>query len=182
MEETGKRAKMKVASEAIRGWSEALGRELETWPGVTLKGAFGMTMAYRNGVVFAALPRTRAIYEEDAIMLKFHRETPGVAGSLCDGKPRFAAGTMEKRGTTKTKKRGESHRWRIFVMRVDADVHDAIEWLAEAYRLAAAKQRKLNQLGRSLCSPTLAKETVSWWVSNRRAITGAAGHSGTAGG
>jgi hypothetical protein len=141
VEETGKRAKMKVASEAIRSWSEALGRELETWPGVTLKGAFGMTMAYRDGVVFAALPRTRAIYEEDAILLKFHRETPRLLARFAS-ESRLAAGTMEKRGSTKSKKRGESHHWRIFLMRADPDVHDAIEWLAEAYRLAATKQRK----------------------------------------
>ena len=119
MEETGKRSKMKVASEAIRGWSEALGREIETWPGVTLKGAFGMTMAYRNGVVFAALPRTRAIYEEDAIMLKFSSRASALAARI-SADPRFAAGTMEQRRTTRSKKRGEGHRWRIFVMRVDA--------------------------------------------------------------
>jgi len=67
---------MKPAGEAMRGWAEALAREVEQWQGVTLKHAFGMRLVYRNGVVFAALPKTRALYEEDAILLKFLSE-PG---------------------------------------------------------------------------------------------------------
>ena len=133
MEEKRKRIRMKGVSEAMRGRSEALGRELSGWPGVTLKNAFGMTMVYRIGVVFAALPRTRALYEEDAILLKFNREPAGLAGRIA-AEPRFAPGTMEQR--LANKKRGEGHRWRIFLARDDADFHVAMEWLAEAYRLA----------------------------------------------
>jgi len=139
VEEKGRRAKMKIASEAMRGWAAALGREVEGWPGVVLKSAFGMMMAYRDGVVFAALPRTRALYEEDAILLKFNREERGMAARMVADK-RFAAGSMEQRRTTKNKSRGEGHRWRIFLMREDADMHAAIEWLAEAFRLAASEK------------------------------------------
>ena len=141
MEEKGNRSKMKTTSEPMRAWAEALAHEVDAWPGVELKRAFGMTLAYRNGVVFAALPRTRALYEDDAILLKFLSEPVRLAARI-SAEPRFAAGTMEQRGTSKRNKPGEGHRWRIFVMRADADVHDAIEWLAEAYRLAAAKSRK----------------------------------------
>ena len=140
MEEKGNRAKMKVTGEAMRAWAEALAREVEAWPGVTVKRAFGMTLVYRNGVVFGALPRTRALYEEDAILVKFLSEPARLAPRI-SAEPRFAAGTMEQRRTTKSKKRGEGRRWRIFVMRADADVHDAIKWLAEAYRLAAKRGR-----------------------------------------
>ncbi len=140
MEQKPKRIRMKAVSEAARGWAEALAREVESWPGVTLKSAFGMTMVYRSGVVFAALPRTRALFEEDAILLKFNRETPALRARITD-QPRFAAGTMEQRHANKSKTRGESHRWRIFLMREDADMHCAIEWLAEAYRLALAKRK-----------------------------------------
>jgi hypothetical protein len=140
MEEKGNRAKMKVTSEAMRAWAEALAREVAAWPGVALKRAFGMTLVYRNGVVFGALPRTRALYEDDAILVKFLAEPARLAARI-SAEPRFAAGTMEQRRTTKSKKRGEGHRWRIFVMRADADVHDAIEWLAEAYRLAARQEK-----------------------------------------
>jgi hypothetical protein len=93
-----------------------------------------MTMLYRNGVVFGALPRTRALFEEDAILLKFNWEPRGLAARIA-GEPRFVAGTMEQRHANK-RKGGEGRRWRIFLMREGADFHPAIEWIAEAYRLA----------------------------------------------
>lgn len=136
VEEIGKRIRMKAVSEAARGWAEALARELEGWPEVTLKSAFGMTMVYRKGVVFAALPRTRALFEEDAILLKFNREPRGLAARIA-AEARFAAGTMEQRHVNK-KPGGEGRRWRILLMREDADLQAAIAWLAEAHRLAKA--------------------------------------------
>ena len=139
VEEKSRRANMKAVSEAMRGWSAALGREVEGWPGVELKSAFGMMMAYRNGVVFAALPRTRALYEEDAILLKFNREERSAVARMAADK-RFAAGTMERRRTAKSKTRSEGRRWRIFLVREDTDMHAAIEWLGDAYRLAAKRK------------------------------------------
>jgi hypothetical protein len=136
--EKRQRAPMKATSEAMRRWSEALGREVEGWPGVTVKAAFGMTLVYRNGVVFTALPRTRALYEEDAILLKFHAE-PKALVTRMTAEERFAAGTMERRRGARTKSTGEGHKWKIFLMREDADVHAAIEWLAEAYRVAGKR-------------------------------------------
>ena len=133
-----RRIRMKAVSEGARGWAEVLKRELETWPGVTLKSAFGMTMAYRKGVVFAALPRTRALFEEDAILLKFNRQSRALSGRITH-EPHFAPGTMEQRHANKTKSRGEGRRWRIFLLRGDGDVNAAMDWLAEAHRLAAAK-------------------------------------------
>ncbi len=130
-----KRRGMKPVSEAIRNWAQALAREVETWPGTTLKNAFGMTLVYRRGVVFAALPKTRALYEEDAILLKFMGEPADLTARI-EAEKRFAAGTMEQRRSGKGKRGGEGRRWRIFLMREDADVHAAIEWLAEAYRVA----------------------------------------------
>jgi hypothetical protein len=135
-----RRIRMKAVSEAARGWAEALRRELETWPGVTLKSAFGMTMVYRKGVVFAALPRTRALFEEDAILLKFNRESSKLMARI-GLEPRFAPGSMEQRHANK-KRGGEGRRWRIFLMRADADVHPAIEWLGEAYRAAVGAKAK----------------------------------------
>jgi hypothetical protein len=130
-----KRREMKPVSEAMRNWAQALSLEVETWPGASLKSAFGMTLVYRKGVVFAALPKTRALYEEDAILLKFMSEAAGL-GARIEAEKRFAAGTMEQRRTGKGKRGGEGRRWRIFLFRKDADVHAAIEWLAEAYRVA----------------------------------------------
>lgn len=130
-----KRREMKRVSEAMRNWAQALTLEVETWPGTSLKSAFGMTLVYRRGVVFAALPKTRALYEEDAILLKFMGQ-PASLGARIEAEKRFAAGTMEQRRTGKGKRGGEGRKWRIFLLRKDADVHAAIEWLAQAYRLA----------------------------------------------
>jgi len=135
VEERRKREKMKLTSEAMRGWAEGLGREVEGWPGATLKKAFGMSWAYRGEAVFAALPGTRAIYHEEAILMKFMEEPPAMKARI-EAEKRFAAGTMEQKKTQKGKRGGEGRRWRIFLMREDADVHGAIEWLGEAYRVA----------------------------------------------
>ncbi len=141
MEKKRQRRKMKAVSEAARGWAAALGAEVQGWAGVSLKSAFGMTLVYRNGVVFAALPRTRALYEEDAILLKFNREPAELAARIA-AQPRFAAGTMGQRRTAKAKTRGEGRRWRIFLVRDGADLHAAIEWLGEAHRLAGGGAKK----------------------------------------
>jgi hypothetical protein len=140
VEEKKKRTAMKPTSEAMRGWAEALAGEVEQWQGVTLKNAFGMSLLYRNGVVFAALPKTRAPYEEDAILIKFMSEPAAIAKRIA-GEPLFV-GTMEQRMTKKHKTVGESKRWRILRIREDADVHAAIEWMAEAYRVARQSSRR----------------------------------------
>jgi len=126
---------MKAASEAMRAWAEALRTELEQWPDVSLKRAFGMVLAYRGKVVFAALPGTRVLYAEDAILLKFAEEKPALVKRMAS-EARFAPGTMGAGGKSK----GEGRKWRIFLVREDADVHAAIEWLAEAYRLARTRR------------------------------------------
>lgn len=121
-------------SETMRAWAEGLRQELEQWPQVELRNSFGMVMAYRGATIFAALPGTRAFYAEDAIMLKFNSETRGLAGRIA-AESRFVPGAMH------TKSGREGHKWRLLALKTDADVHGAIEWLAEAYR-AAGKRRK----------------------------------------
>ena len=132
MEQTPRRAMMKPTSEMARRWAETLRLELEQWPGVTAKRAFGMVMVYRGNVVFGALPGTRALYEEDALLIKFARETPALAKRIAAEKS-FAPGTMQSSG----KKKGESRKWRIYRLGDERDVREAIGWLAEAFRLAA---------------------------------------------
>lgn len=140
MAERQKRVNMKATTEMMRGWAEALAGEVEEWPGVTVKNAFGMRLVYRNGVVFAALPKTRALYEEDAILIKFNAETVQLAKRIAN-ETRFA-GTMEQSMAQKHKTTGESKRWRILRIREDADVHAAIEWLAAAYGVARKDGRR----------------------------------------
>jgi hypothetical protein len=136
MAEKQKRSAMKPVTEAARAWGEGLRQELEQWPGVRVTPGFGMVLAYRGDVIFAALPGTRMLHAESAIMLKFHQETPALAKRMAaDG--RFIPGTLES-----TRRPGsEGRKWRFFLLRDGRDVHGAIEWLAEAYR-TAGKRRK----------------------------------------
>ena len=126
-----KRVPMKPVSEAARQWAEALRAEVEQWPGVSVRSSFGMTFVYRGEVVFAALPSTRALHAEDAIMLKFESQSPQLTKRI-DADPRFVPGTLASRH----KAQGEGRKWRFLVLRSDADIHAAIEWLAEACRRA----------------------------------------------
>ena len=89
-------------------------------------------MVYREATVFAALPVTRALFEEDAILIKFVRENPALLKKIAAEK-RFAAGTMQERGR---KKQGEGRKWRIYLLREERDAREAVEWLARAYQLA----------------------------------------------
>jgi len=132
MEHKRRRSAMKPASEAAKRWADALRVELELWPGVVAKRAFGMLMVYRGATVFAALPVTRALFEEDAILIKFVRENPALLKKIAAEK-RFAAGTMQERGR---KKQGEGRKWRIYLLREERDAREAVEWLARAYQLA----------------------------------------------
>ncbi len=131
MAQPKRRVSMKVASESMRAWAEGLGSEVQQWPGVTLKRAFGMVLIYRGKVVFAGLPATRSLYAEDAIMLKFSEEKPALLKRMA-AETRIVSGALAAGHGGK----GESRKWRFFVIRNDADIHAAIEWLAEAYRLA----------------------------------------------
>jgi len=140
MEKKQKRVKMKPATDAMRGWTEALAAEVAQWQGVTVKNAFGMVMVYRKAVVFAALPKTRALYEEDAILIKFNAGSSALAKRIA-AEPRFL-GTMEQRKTNKHNTTREGKRWHILRIHLDADVHAAIEWLAEAYSLARKTDRR----------------------------------------
>jgi hypothetical protein len=131
MAEKQRRSEMKPVTETGRQWAEALRAELEHWPAVRIRRSFGMTLIYRGELVFAALPWTRALHAEDAIMLKFQRETPALAKRIA-ADPHFVPGTL----ASTHKAQGEGRKWRFFLLRSDADVHAAIEWLAEAYRTA----------------------------------------------
>ncbi len=130
-----KRSAMKPATERVRILAEGLRAELEQWPGVTVKRAFGMVLAYRGKTVFGALPDTKAIYHEDAIMLKFAEEKPALMKRI-EGDPHFISAALATGRSSKS----EGRKWRFFLIREDRDVHAAIEWLAEAYQLARGRR------------------------------------------
>lgn len=138
MERSPRRAMMKPTSESARRWADELRLEMEQWPGVAVKRAFGMALIYRGETVFAALPGTRALYEEDALLIKFARETTALAKRIAAEK-RFAPGTMQQRGSSGKNKKGEGRKWRIFLLREERDARDSVEWLARAYQVAGKR-------------------------------------------
>lgn len=130
-----KRSAMKPASDRMRILAESLRAELEQWPGVTVKRAFGMMLVYRGKTIFGALPDTKAIYHEDAIMLKFAEEKPALIKRIA-GDPHFVSATLATGRSSKS----EGRKWRFFLIREDRDVHAAIDWLAQAYQLARGRR------------------------------------------
>jgi hypothetical protein len=130
-----KRSPMKPATERMHMLAEGLRAELEQWPGVTVKRAFGMMLAYRVKTIFAALPDTKAIYHEDAIMLKFAEEKPALVRRI-EGDPHFISAKMATGRSSKS----EGRKWRFLLIREERDVHAAIEWLAESYELARGRR------------------------------------------
>ena len=84
---------------------------------------FGFTAWYRKGTIFAVLPKTRGM------------ETPNsLAFKLPDASSRLRARLQRdaRIGSTEMQKA----RWFTFELSTDADLHDALEWLGQAYEEA----------------------------------------------
>src|SRR5713226_8494550 len=62
--------------------SAMLENEISDWPGVSKKPMFGFQGLYRDGVMFAALPRSRAMNSPRSIMCKFASASPAVLDSV----------------------------------------------------------------------------------------------------
>src|SRR5258708_17367197 len=59
-------------SEEMRQWSAMLEQDLREWPRVTSLPMFGLIGFYRDGVIFAALPRTRALVTPHSFIVKVY--------------------------------------------------------------------------------------------------------------
>jgi TfoX/Sxy family transcriptional regulator of competence genes len=112
----------------MKAWSAALEREVSDWPQVSTRSFFGLTALYRKDKMFAALPRTRAL--ETANSLAFRLESP-------TSKVKTRLEKVARPWTTQKDKA----RWFAFEFRSDADMHDALEWLATAYDAAGQKKK-----------------------------------------
>jgi len=117
-------------SEQMKAWSAALADEVAGWPQVSARPFFGFTSLYRGNKMFAALPRTRGW--ESANSLVFKLQNPGSAVST-----RLQKDSRIRNWSSS----GQESRWFSFELASDADIHDALEWLARAYE-AAAKSKK----------------------------------------
>ena len=109
MEPSRTRPVFQAPSGTMRAWAEALRVELEQWPAVRITRSFGMMLVYRGEMVFAALPGTRMLHSENAIMLKFQQETPTLVRRI-EADAHFVPGTL----ASSHKAQGEGRKWRFF--------------------------------------------------------------------
>src|SRR6266700_5948355 len=61
--------------------SAMLEKEVSDWPKVSTRPMFGYQGLYREGVIFAALPRSRAMKSPRSIMFKFASMSPALLDS-----------------------------------------------------------------------------------------------------
>src|SRR4051794_25074243 len=54
----------------MQRWAAMLTEELENWPGVTSKPMFGLTGFYRGKIIFAAVPKSRALGTPNSVIFK----------------------------------------------------------------------------------------------------------------
>lgn len=122
------RPKLPAISEEMKAWSAALLGEVGGWPNVTPRSFFGFTALYRKDKMFAALSRTRGMQTPNSLVLKIEAPTPALSSRL-EKDARIGSMQMQKA------------RWFTFELSSDADLHDAVDWLGQAYE-AARKSKK----------------------------------------
>lgn len=95
--------------------------ELSTWPGVSKRPMFGYQGLYRNGKIFAALPRSRAMKSPNSLMFKFAFISPVILESA----------KKDSRVDTVSGMSGAG--WFFFELDDAAATKSALDWLGRAY-------------------------------------------------
>lgn len=98
-----------------------LQHELSTWPHVTSRPMFGLIGFYRKGVIFAALPRSRALSNPSSFIFKFDPMPPAL----------LRLAKKDSRITGERQLAGA--KWHRFELNSEEDIRDAIWWLNQAY-------------------------------------------------
>lgn len=118
-----KRGQSSPATEEMKRHSALLAAELETWPGVSVRPMFGMHGVWHGKKIFAALPRTRSLGLDNAIMLKFAKPSDKLRKQL----------ELDHRILSFSSFAGEGNaQWYQFLIADDSDLRDALVWLAKA--------------------------------------------------
>jgi hypothetical protein len=105
----------------MKEWSDFMGAELSSWPAVTSRRMFGMTVYYRKGVIFAALPRTRSFGTPTSVAFKLYRKSTSIRRTLMQDSRISSA-------------LDENAKWISFELGDAKDFNDALKWLDLAYR------------------------------------------------
>ena len=121
-------APLEKTSEQMKVWSGMLAEEVLSWPDVSAKPMFGLTALYRGTVIFAALPKTRALGSPNAVAFK-----------LVDVPAKIT--TQLKRDARIQETMMAAAKWFAFEMENDEDLRGVLEWLGVAYAAAGKKLR-----------------------------------------
>jgi hypothetical protein len=122
------RPKLPAISEQMKAWCAALAAETVNWPQVKQRVFFGFTALYRKDTMFAVLPRTRCMETANSLAFRIDTPTANVRVRLRKD-PRIGAAEIKKA------------RWFSCELSSDADLHDAVDWLGQAYE-SAGKNRQ----------------------------------------
>jgi hypothetical protein len=122
------RPKLLPVSEETRRWSALLESELVSWPGVIVKRMFGFRALYRGKKIFAALPHSKGFGPDASILLKMKTMPPALL-QRAESDSRIARNTP-------------GNGWFSFTLNSDSDLHDALEWLNDAYEAAGKRVRR----------------------------------------
>jgi hypothetical protein len=101
--------------------SAMLEREVSGWPGISKRPMFGYQGLYRNGKIFAALPRSRAMRSPRSLMFKFASMTAATLESV----------KKDSRVSTVSGMSGAG--WFFFELDEVSATKDALGWLGRAY-------------------------------------------------
>jgi hypothetical protein len=115
-------------SEQMKAWSAALAAELKEWPHLTLKSFFGFTALYRDKKMFGLLPRTRSIFQNNAVAFRMDGAS-GRTRALLANDPRISAFDKDKAP------------WFTFELSSDRDLHGALDYLGRAYESARTPKK-----------------------------------------
>jgi hypothetical protein len=120
-------APLEKTSDEMKVWSGLLAEEVAGWPDVTTKPMFGLTALYRGPVIFAALPKTRAMGSPNAVSFKLAGASAKVMGQL-------------KREKRIQETMMAAAKWFVFEMESEEDLRGVLEWLGVAYAAAGEKR------------------------------------------
>jgi hypothetical protein len=108
----------------MRELSAMLEKEVSDWSGVSKRPMFGYQGLYRDGAIFAALPRSRAMKSPRSIMFKVASVTPAILESA----------NKDSRVDTVSRMPGAG--WFFFELDAPSATQGALGWLGRAYEAA----------------------------------------------
>jgi len=116
-------------SDEMRRICVLLGAELESFPEVTSKPMFGFLGYYRDGMIFAALPKTKALGSPNSVIFKLNA-APKKVFDRADKDPSIKLSSHGMKG------------WHSLEIASELDIAHAQYWLVEAWRYAVKVKSK----------------------------------------